>query len=186
MTNIHLKDLISSAIHYHLKVTPGTHVRVTQGDSWIFASTDEYLKEYDKKHGKRSFNRKQQMVRCNNHRRELMWQAKKDGFDLLGGEYIMVFMKHMPPSWKKGIRKPGKRDLMAWQPMKSRPDIDNFFKKTADSLMKEDKEIWCATVIKIWIPDEIPEGTYFINVPEFFQFIIEFLREKLRSEYVIT
>lgn len=182
MNNLHLRELFDKAIHYHLKVTPGTHVRVTQGDKWIFKSEDDYLKDYDLRKGSRTFDRKQQLVRSNNHRDKLRWQCKKDNFDLKCGQYIMVFMKHMPKTWKKGIRKPGKRDLMAWQPMTSRPDIDNYMKKICDSLLKEDAEIWCATIMKIWIPDEIEEGTYFMNVPDFFQFIVAYLRDKLTGQ----
>lgn len=177
MTN--LKELFDRAYKYHLKVPPGTHVRVTRGDRWIFKSTDEYLKDYDKRKGARSFNRKQQLVRANDHREALMASARQDGFDFSSGNFIMVFMKHMPKSWKKGKRKLGKRDLMAWKPMKSRPDVDNYFKKTGDSLLKEDKEVWSAVMMKIWIPDEIEQGTYFIYVPDFFLFIIEYLREKM-------
>jgi len=88
----------------------------------------------------------------------------------------MVFMKHCPASWKKGKRKAGKRDLMAWQPMKSRPDVDNFCKKIFDSLLKEDKEVWCVGLLKIWIPDEVEEGTYFIYLPDFFQFCVDYLK----------
>jgi len=160
-------------------VQPHTHVRVTQGDRWIFASTDEYLQEYDKRKGSRSFNRKQQLVRSNEHRKEIIWVSKRDGFDLGAGSYIMVFMKHMPKTWKKGVRKPGKRDLMAWQPMCAKPDIDNFYKKTSDSLLKEDKMVWAIAPMKIWIPDEIEEGTYFINVPYLFEIIVEYLKDKL-------
>lgn len=184
--NIHLAELFEGAIHYHLKVTPGTHVRVTKGDKWIFKSADEYLQDYDKRKGTRSFSRKKQLMRANKHREELLWTAKKDGFDLKFGSYIMVFMKHMPKTWRKGKRKPGKRDLMAWKPMQVRPDIDNYFKKMADSLLKEDCELWCAAMLKIWVPDEIPEGTYFMNVPEFFEFIVSYLREKMISAYVIN
>lgn len=186
MNNINLAELFSASIQYYMKVTPGTHVRVTRGDRWIFKSTDEYLKDYDQRKGARSFNRKQQLVRANKHREELLWMAKRDNFDINYGSFIMVFMKHMPATWKKGKRKPGKRDQMAWQPMKKRPDVDNFYKKTTDSLCKEDKEIWCAAMMKIWIPDEIPEGIYFINVPELFQFIVDFLREKLVSQVILA
>jgi Holliday junction resolvase RusA-like endonuclease len=168
-----------------LKVSPGTHVRVTRGDRWIFKSTDEYLKDYDKRKGSRSFNRKQQLVRANDHREELRWNCKKDGFELAGGEFIMVFMKHMPKTWKKGVRRPGKRDLMAWKPMESRPDIDNYVKKILDSLMSEDKKIWCLAPLKVWVPDEIEEGTYFINVPEFFDFVVKYLKEKLLDDLVL-
>ena len=91
----------------------------------------------------------------------------------------MVFMKHCPKSWRAGKRKPGKRDLMAWQPMKNKPDVDNFYKKLSDSLASEDKNIWCCGLIKIWIPDHVDEGTYFINVPDFFQFSVDYLKQKL-------
>jgi hypothetical protein len=97
-----------------------------------------------------------------------------------------VFMKHMPRTWKKGKRKPGKRDLKAWKPMECRPDVDNLYKKLADSLLKEDSGIWCAAILKIWVPDEIPEGTYFINVPKFFEFIVQYLKEKLTSDYILV
>jgi Holliday junction resolvase RusA-like endonuclease len=168
-----------------MKVRPGTHVRVTRGDRWIFKSTDEYLQDYDKRKGSRSFNRKQQLVRANDHREEIRWISKKDGFDLAAGSYMIAFMKHMPKSWKKGMRKPGKRDLMAWKPMESKPDVDNFFKKLADSLLVQDSGIWCAGILKIWIPDEVEEGTYFINVPEIFEFVVSYLREKLRDDIVL-
>ncbi len=186
MNDIHLAELFKGAFQYYLKVRPGTHVRVTRGDRWIFKSDDEYLKDYDKRKGTRSFSRKQQLVRANKHREELLWMARKDGFDLRYGSYIMVFMKHMPKSWKTGVRKPGKRDLMAWKPMTVKPDIDNLFKKLADSLLKEDSGIWCTAILKIWVPDQIPEGTYFIDVPEFFNFIVQFLRDKLHSEFVLA
>lgn len=179
MINHHLKALFEGAKQYHMKVTPGTHVRVTRGDRWIFKSTDDYLKDYDKRKGARSFSRKKQLVRANDHREELRWTCKKDGFDLSVGNYIIVFLKHMPKSWKKGIRKPGRRDLMAWKPMLSKPDVDNYFKKLADSLLKEDSVIWCAAIIKVWVPDEVEEGTYFINVPDFFESAVSYVREKL-------
>lgn len=179
MNNIHLTELLRGAIHYHLKVTPGTHVRVTRGDRWIFKSDDSYLKDYDERKGARTFSRKMQLVRANKHREALVYQSRKDNFDLKCGNYIMAFMKHMPNSWKTGKRKPGKRDLMAWKPMKSRPDVDNLYKKLADSLLREDSEIWCAAIIKIWVPDEISEGTYFINVPAFFEFIVQYLKDTL-------
>ena len=95
-------------------------------------------------------------------------------------------MKHMPKTWKKGIRRPGKRDLMAWKPMESRPDIDNYTKKILDSLLLEDKKIWCLAPLKIWVPDEIEEGTYFINVPEFFDFIVKYMKEKLLDDFVFS
>src|SRR5665811_121496 len=112
-----LKDLFTNSDQHYLKVQPCTHVRVTQGDRWIFASTDEYLQAYDKRKGSRTFNRKQQLVRSNEHRKEIAWVANKIGFKLDAGSYMIVFMKHMPKTWKKGVRKPGKRDLNAWQPM---------------------------------------------------------------------
>lgn len=177
----HLKELFASSPQYHMKVQPSTHVRITHGDKWIFKSTDEYLKDYDKRKGARSFNRKQQLVKANAHREELRWVCKKDKFDLSAGNYIMVFMKHMPKTWRKGKRKPGKRDIMAWTPMKSRPDIDNFYKKLADSLVREDNIIWAICPLKIWIPDEIEEGTYFINVPDLFCSIVAFMKEALSS-----
>ena len=91
----------------------------------------------------------------------------------------MIFMKHMPKTWRTGVRKPGKRDLRAWTAMDAKPDIDNFYKKTSDSLLKEDKGVWCAGIIKIWIPDEIEEGTYFIDVPLIFTSVVDYLKEKL-------
>lgn len=174
-----LTRLFEGAIKYHLKVRPATHVRVTQGDKWLIKAEDDYLKSYDLRKGRRSFNRKMQLVRANEHAKELAFTCKKDGFDLKGGNYIIVFMRHMPKTWKKGVRKPGKRDLMAWKPMKTKPDVDNYFKKLTDSLMREDSEIWCAAIMKLWIPDEVPEGTFFINVPEFFEFVVEYLKETL-------
>lgn len=186
MTNINLRELFDGAIQYYLKVTPGTHCRVTRGDRWIFVSDDEYLRDYDKRKNTRTLSRKKQIMRANSHREKLQWEAKKEGIDLKCGSYIMVFMKHMPKSWKKGVRKPGKRDLMAWKPMKSKPDVDNYYKKLADSLLKEDSEIWCCAPLKIWIPDEIEEGTFFINVPEFFEYIVQYLKEKLRDSVLFS
>jgi len=110
--------------------------------------------------------------------------AKKDGFDLASGCYFIAFMRNMPKSWKTGIRKAGKRDKMAWQPMKCKPDIDNYFKKTADSLLIEDSGIWCAGMLKIWVPDEVEEGIYFINVPEVFDFAVKYLKEKLVGDAI--
>ena len=37
---------------------------------------------------------------------------------------------------------------------------------------------WCMCALKIWIPDEIEEGTYFINVPFIFDAIVEYLKQK--------
>lgn len=162
-----------------MKVQPTTHLRVTQGDKWIIASTDEYLKAYDKSKGSRTFNRKMQIVRANEGKKELAYVCKRDGFKLSDGHYIMVFMKHMPKTWRKGKRKPCKRDLMAWKPLMNRPDIDNFVKKLFDSLLKEDKIVWCLAPLKIWIPDEIEEGTYFINVPPLFETIVNYVKETL-------
>lgn len=185
MTDIltsHLKELFDKSNQYYLKVQPHTHVRVTRGDRWIFASTDEYLKDYDKRKGARSFNRKQQLERSNEHRKEILWVCKRDGFNLEDGSYMMVFMKHMPKTWRSGKRKPGKRDIMAWKGMGARPDVDNFYKKTSDSLMKEDKLVCFVGLIKIWVPDEIEEGTYFINVPSLFQGVVNYLQEKLEGQ----
>lgn len=181
MSIFSLKTLFDGALQYYLKVRPGTHVRVTRGDRWIFKSTDEYLQDYDKRKNTRSFSRKQQLVRANAHREQLMWTVKKDGFDLTAGCYIMVFMKHMPKTWKTGVRKPGKRDLMAWKPMECKPDVDNYVKKIFDSLLRDDKKIWCAAPMKIWVPDNVEEGTYFINVPELFEFTVRYLQEKLNG-----
>jgi Holliday junction resolvase RusA-like endonuclease len=180
----YLKTLFDGGYQYHLKVQPCTHLRVTRGDRWILKSEDSYLKSYDQKKllekGKagRTFDRKQQIVRSNAASEELRWVVARDKFSM-GSNFIMVFMKHCPTSWKKGKRKPGKRDLMAWQPMKSRPDVDNFCKKIFDSLLQEDKEVWCVGLLKIWIPDEVEEGTYFIYVPELFQFVVSYLSKKL-------
>lgn len=174
----HLKSLFEDSMQYHLKVQPVSHTRTTRGDRWIFASTDEYLKSYDKKKGSRTFNRKTQLVKSNEARKEIKWISQRDGFDLANGAYIIVFMKHMPKSWRKGIRKAGKRDLMAWKPMKSKPDVDNLIKKIFDSMLKEDNLIWCMCALKIWIPDEVEEGTYFINVPVIFDTIIDYMKQK--------
>lgn len=175
----YLKSLFDRGYQYYLKVTPATHVRVTQGDRWIFKSSDEYLKDYDKRKGRRSFNRKQQIVRSVEHRKELQWVANRDKFDIKYGQFIMIFMKHMPKTWRAGKRKPGKRDLMAWMPMENRPDVDNYLKKMIDSLLPEDRKIWCCAPMKIWIPDHVKEGTYFINVPDFFQYCVEYLKKKI-------
>jgi hypothetical protein len=63
--------------------------------------------------------------------------------------------------------------------MENKPDIDNFTKKIFDSLLKEDKKIWCTAPLKIWIPDEIEEGTYFIDVPLFFETVVHYLKQTL-------
>lgn len=95
---------------------------------------------------------------------------------------MIVFMRHMPKTWRKGVRKPGKRDLMAWKPMKSRPDIDNFYKRVSDTLMKEDNLVWCVGIMKLWVPDEIEEGTYFMNVPFIFESVLKYVKDKLSGE----
>jgi Holliday junction resolvase RusA-like endonuclease len=118
-------------------------------------------------------------MKSNAHREEIQWVANRDEFKLQDGEFVIVFMKHMPKSWRFGKRKPGKRDLNAWKPMENRPDVDNFFKKLADSLCKEDRKIWCAAILKIWIPDTVEEGTYFINLPDFFKFCVDYLKKSL-------
>ena len=74
----------------------------------------------------------------------------------------------------------------ARKPMLTKPDVDNYFKKLSDSLMREDSEIWCAAILKFWVPDEIPEGTFFINVPELFEFMVDYIRENLRERYVLS
>jgi hypothetical protein len=68
---------------------------------------------------------------------------------------------------------------MAWKPMRVRPDVDNYFKKLTDSLLSEDGTIWCAGIIKIWIPDEVEEGTYFFNVPSIFAAVVDCLKDRL-------
>jgi hypothetical protein len=178
MKETYLKSLFEGAVKYHLKVQPASHLRVTQGDKWIRASTDEYLKSYDDRKGGRTLSRKRQLVKAIESTKELQWVAKRDNFSM-GSNFIMVFMKHCPASWKKGIRKPGKRDFMVWQPMKNRPDVDNYCKKIFDSLLPEDREVWCAAIMKIWIPDEVEEGTYFIYVPDFFQAVVDYLKSVL-------
>ncbi len=181
---MNLRTLFDKAPQYCMLVRLGTHVRVTRGDRWIFKSTDEYLKDYDERKGGRSFNRKKQLVRANEHREELRWAAKRDQFDFSAGCFFIAFMRHMPKSWKKGKRKPGKRDKMAWQPMVCKPDIDNYYKKTSDSLLTEDSSIWAAGILKFWVPDEVTEGIYFIRVPEVFDFVLQYLKEKLGGDAI--
>lgn len=148
-----------------LKIQAQSHVRSTKGDSWLFAVSDEYLEEYDKKRALispdakvgRNLNRKRQLEKYNAYKEELRWIAKKQDFSLPNGCFSIHFNIPMPQSWR-----PKKRLQMANTKHTSKPDCDNLIKSLIDGLIprknkskgetgRDDKEIWSYAAFKYWV-----------------------------------
>jgi|GEM_PF-1659779 Holliday junction resolvase RusA-like endonuclease len=152
-----------------LKIEPQSHVRSTKGDAWLFAVSDEYLQEYDKKRALispdskvgRNLNRKRQLEKYNAYKEELRWIAKKQGFELPNGCFSIHFYIPMPKSWRRK-----KRLERVNMKHTSKPDCDNMIKSLIDGLIhrknkskgetgRDDKEIWSYAAFKYWVePDD--------------------------------
>lgn len=148
-----------------LKIEPSTHVRSTRGDSWLFAVSDEYIEEFDKKRTLldpeakpgRNMNRKRQLEKYNAYKQELQWLAKKAGFTVPHGYFAVWFYMPHPKSWR---RKKIAENL--YKPHQSTPDWDNCTKALFDALMPrkkrtkgekgvDDRLIHCGAVFKVWV-----------------------------------
>lgn len=147
-----------------IPIFPSTNVRSTQGDRWLFAVTDEYLEEYDRKrmetHGKvgRNLNRKRQLEKYNAYKEEVRYWVEKNNFIMPMGYFSIWFHLPFPQSWRKP-----KRENMAGMPHCSTPDLDNMLKALFDSVMPrrnrtsggtgaDDRKIHCYTSFKVWCP----------------------------------
>lgn len=145
-----------------IPIFPSTNVRSTQGDRWLFAVSDEYLEEYDKKrietHGKvgRNLSRKRQLEKYNAYKQELRDWAVKNKFNIPSGYFSIWFHVPFPQSWRapKCIKMNG-------QPHTSTPDLDNMIKALFDGIMPrrnrisgqtgaDDRKIHCYTSFKVW------------------------------------
>jgi hypothetical protein len=149
-----------------INIEPQTNVRSTQGDRWLFAVTDDYLEEYDKRkaldHPKgipgRNLPRKRQLEKYNAYKAELLWMAHKHGFKMPHGHFALWFYVPHPPSWR-----PKKVAEMLYKPHQTTPDWDNFIKALFDSLMprkkrsrgekgsQDDRLIHCGAIFKVWV-----------------------------------
>lgn len=132
----------------------------------MFAVSDEYLEEYDKRRliekGKLGGNvrRKRQLEKYNAYKQELRYIASKLDFRLPNGCFCIIFNIPMPASWR-----PKRRTEMVGKPHQSKPDVDNCIKSLWDGLIppknkskgekgRDDKEIWSFAAIKRWVEPE--------------------------------
>lgn len=146
-----------------LDIVPSTNVRSTQGDRWLFAVSDEYLAEYDLKRldekGKIGGNsrRKRQLEKYNAFKKEILFLAEKQGFEMPKGYFAIWFYVPIPKSWRKK-----KVQEMLYKPHQNMPDWDNFCKACQDGLMprksrtngekgRDDRSIHCLAVFKVWV-----------------------------------
>lgn len=148
-----------------LKIEPQTHVRSTKGDSWLFAVSDEYLKEYDQKRTLtnpkaipgRNLNRKRQLQRYNAYKEDLRKLAFEDRFVMPQGYFAIWFYIPIPKSWR-----PAKVKEMLYTVHQSTPDCDNMIKSFLDGIMPrknkakgekgvDDRKVHCYAAFKIWV-----------------------------------
>ncbi len=147
-----------------IPVWPATNVRSTQGDRWILAATDEYLRGYDErqieKKGKpgRTLDRKRQLEKYNAYKQEVRYWCEKNQFIVPAGDFAMWFYIPFPKSWRRK-----KRLEMAGKPHMNTPDLDNLIKAIFDSVMprrnrlagqkgSDDRRIHMYVAGKIWVP----------------------------------
>ena len=145
-----------------IPIQAATHCRSTQGDRWLFAVSEDYLKEYDNKKklitGKMGGNvrRRAQLEKYNSYKAEIRNWAAKTGFKMPLGYFAIVFYIPAPESWRKK-----KRDEMVGNPHQSTPDCDNLLKAFFDGIMprknktkqekgSDDRRIHCYTAFKLW------------------------------------
>src|ERR1700748_3206282 len=80
-----------------IPIWPSTNVRSTQGDRWLFAVSDEYLKEFDQRkleeNGKMGGNlkRKRQLEKYNAYKEEVAYWVDKTGFEIPHGYFDIWF-----------------------------------------------------------------------------------------------
>lgn len=158
-----------------IPVWPSTNVRSTQGDRWLFAVTDEYLKIYDAKrmetHGRvgRNLDRKRQLEKYNSYKEEIRYCVDKAKFTIPLGYFAIWFYLPFPKSWRNK-----KRVEMLGKPHMSTPDLDNMIKALFDGLMPrrnrisggkgaDDRKIHCYVSFKVWVP----EGQERIDIVEY-------------------
>lgn len=151
-----------------LKITPQTHVRSTKGDSWLFAVSDDYLKNYDSKRCKdddtlkpgRNLNRKRQLQKYNKYKDDLRMLCACKGFVMPTGYFSIWFCMPHPPSWRKS-----KIIASIGEPHESVPDLDNLLKAFFDGIMPrknktkkemgcDDRKIHSYAAFKVWVEQE--------------------------------
>lgn len=151
-----------------LKIEPQTHVRSTKGDRWLFAVSEEYLQEFDKKQaidhpqGKpgRNMNRRRQLEKYNAYKEELRWIAKQQDFVMPAGHFAIWFKIPVMKSWR-----PKKAAEMLYKPHQNTPDCDNMIKAFLDGICPrkkrtkgekgtDDRHVHCYAAFKIWVPKE--------------------------------
>lgn len=145
-----------------IPIYPSTNVRSTQGDRWLFAVTDEYLEEYDKKrletHGRlgRNLTRKRQLEKYNAYKEEIRYWAEKNKFTIPTGYFSIWFHVPYPKSWRGP-----KIKQFNGAPHTSTPDLDNMLKALFDGLMPrrnrisggigaDDRKIHSYSAFKVW------------------------------------
>lgn len=147
-----------------IPIHPATNVRSTQGDRWLFAVSDEYLKEYDERKmaatGKMGGNsrRKMQLEKYNAYKQEVSWWAAQNRFQMPVGYFTIWFYIPFPKSWWP---RKSKCRQMEGKPHASTPDLDNLLKAFFDGIMprknktknekgSDDRKIHSYAAFKIW------------------------------------
>lgn len=129
---------------YVFNITPRSHVRSTQGDSWVFRIPEHKLRPA-------SLVRKKQLERYNAYKLAISSIAKEKKFYIMPAGTSITFFFPVPASWSK--KKKARYHL---QPHLQRPDLDNCIKAMLDSMLKEDKHIYQLEASKYWV--NAPEG----------------------------
>ena len=114
-------------------ITPQTHIRVTQGDSWLFGVSDQYLSsKYPS-----ALKRKKYLRRYSSYKESLRLLAHQAKFNMPASGAWIKFYIPMPKTWSKK-----KRTKLSFEPHQTKPDIDNFTKAFFDCLLRDDNIIW--------------------------------------------
>lgn len=145
-------------------VSPVTKVDIVSGRTWCLAVSDEYLIQYGKDKYKKSLesgaknpvnpnewlNIKRRYERYAQYKRAIAAEAKRVLYLPRTNNFWVKFYMPMPKSWPRK-----KKNILAWEPCLSRPDVDNLLKGFIDGLFpEEDKGVWDYRASKLWTPTE--------------------------------
>jgi len=147
-----------------IPICPQTSVRTTRGERWMFAVSNDYIKEYDQRrvetHGKagRNLTRKLQLERYNKYKDDISQWARESQFQMPKAYFAVWFFMPFPKSWRRK-----KQEEMLYKPHTSTPDLDNLVKGLFDSIMprrnrisgqtgSDDRQIHCESTFKVWCP----------------------------------
>lgn len=117
---------------YLFDIVPMGAVRMTQSDRW---KTDPNHKDPNKR-------QREVVARYFNFKSVLLLQSKQMNFELTD-KLDIVFLVPMPASWSEK-----KKSRENKQPVRSKPDLDNYVKAFMDALSVEDGFVWKMTAEK--------------------------------------